>query len=119
MEFEPRTPVVPRSDEVSCAGTWAPRRLSRVHIGAHDGTPNVPFDPGRTGMSFPSILHTLVSAPEPVLRRLIACDHDTPAGELVLLANDANLTVRLAVARRASIPFIVFTILIQDTSALV
>lgn len=70
-------------------------------------------------MSFPSIFNTLVSAPEPVLRRMMACDDDTPAGELVLLANDADLTVRLAVARQASIPFVVFTVLVQDASALV
>ena len=51
-------------------------------------------------MIFPPILKTLVSAPEPGLRRLIAWDHDTPADELVLLANGADLGVRLAVARR-------------------
>ena len=119
MEFQPGTGVVSRSDKVSCTGTWATRRMPRMYIGAKDGTPNVPVDSGHTGMSFPSILATLVSAPESVLRRLIACDRDTPASELILLANDANLTVRLAVARRTSLPLMVFTVLIQDTSALI
>lgn len=119
MEFQPGTGVVSRSDKVSCTGTRATRQMPRMHACAKDGTPNVPVEPGLTGMSFPSILATLVSAPESVLRRLIACDRDTPASELILLANDANLTVRLAVARRTPLPFIVFTVLIQDTSALI
>ena len=71
-----------------------------MYVGAKDGASNVPFDPGFTETTFPPILKTLVSRRNQALGRLIVWAHDTPADELVLLANDADLGVRLAVARR-------------------